>query len=146
VTALHKFDEVIIANTTKKASLTFVLDHSFEDLFIPYLEGDRYIKVEHAQMADSFKSILHSFTELHTNHSKLYKRNKNGTVSLISTREALTNLTVNEMMTIISQPDKQVKAQASSGFPVDINSIVTMLKIHFDAVNRCKELCHPSLM
>lgn len=145
VASLHKFDEEVITKKTKKPALTFVLNHSFEDLFIPYLEGDRYIKIEHSQMTNSFQNLLAPFTELYKNHSKLYRRNKNGTVSFISTREALANLSVNEMISLISHSDNSASITAAN-LPIEIDSIVKMLQLNFEAVNRCKELCHPSLM
>lgn len=122
-----------------------MLNHSFEDLFIPFLEGDRYIKSEQHHMEESFRNILAPILELHKNHSKLYRRNKNGTVTFISTREAWTNLSVNEMINLINPSDGNPHLPAAN-LPLEINYMVKMLQLHYDAVNRCKELCDPSLM
>ena len=123
VLALHKFDEDVIAKSVKKPALTFVLNHSFEDLFIPYLEGDRYIKVEHSQLTHSFTPILKPVQDLFENHRKLYRKNKRGSVSLISTRDALTNLTVNQLIDLMGQSGKT----GTDSITMEINSIIQIM-------------------
>jgi hypothetical protein len=145
VADLHKFDEEVIAKKTKKPSLTFALNHAFEDLFIPYLEGDRYIKIEQQHMEESVQNILAPFLALHKNHSKLYRRNKNGTVTFISTREALANLSVNEMINLINTSDANANCP-SANLPLETNSMIKILQLNFESIIRCKELCDPSLM
>ena len=63
VADLHKLDDSAIAQNLGGPALTGILNRSFEDLFVPYVEGDRYIEVEEQCLVDRFKSCLHVFHE-----------------------------------------------------------------------------------
>jgi exocyst complex component 5 len=61
VADLHKMDETIISSAIGAASLTSIINRSFEDLFVPYVDNERYIKAERACMVSQFQEHLKVF-------------------------------------------------------------------------------------
>jgi exocyst complex component 5 len=58
---LHRFDDGFIASTYGSNALTAVLNRSFEDLFVPYVEGDRYLDMEQNWLLSNFQVYLGPF-------------------------------------------------------------------------------------
>lgn len=61
VSDLHHLDETVISSAVGSASLTLIINRSFEDLFVPYVENDRYIMAERACMISAFQEHLKVF-------------------------------------------------------------------------------------
>ncbi|KAJ3045432.1 Exocyst complex component 5 [Rhizophlyctis rosea] len=76
VADLHKLDEKLVASNLGAPALTGILNRSFEDLFVPYVEGDRYIEVEQENMVERFRSCLRVFHEYAAQRAKNPPRNR----------------------------------------------------------------------
>lgn len=63
VVDMHHFDEVVISPLVGARALTVILDRSFEDLFVPYIDEERYITAESKWLVESFKIEMNSFSE-----------------------------------------------------------------------------------
>ena len=110
-----------------------------EDIFVPYLEGDRYIKVEHKWLSDSFATILAPFQQFATNHAKIYKKGKPG--SSTSPTDALYYGIVSAVGS-----GSSVMTYGDESLLVNLNTVLKMLKHHIASIERCKELCHPTIL
>ena len=149
IASLHRFDEQVMVNLMKKPTLTYMLNRSFEDLFVPYLEGERYIKVEYKWLNDEFAGLLSPFREFHANHAKMYKKNKNGNAILISPRDAIGVLSVTQMLGMVGALDVgrgSIMSYEQDGFPVNLHTAMRMLQFHLEPIDRGKELWHPTLL
>ncbi|KAJ3124738.1 Exocyst complex component 5 [Nowakowskiella sp. JEL0407] len=89
---LHKFDDTVIAaksagsqggSSTSGTVLGVILDRCFDDLYVPYTEGNRYIDVEVKFLKDGFENFLVTFKAFADQRKKLPP--KRGTVSTLST-------------------------------------------------------------
>lgn len=61
VSELHKFDEQYISPFSGAPVLTTILDRSFEDLYVPYLDEERYIQIETEWLLQQFQLYLGPF-------------------------------------------------------------------------------------
>lgn len=131
VSNLHHFDEQIMVKTMKKPILTYVINRSYEDLFIPFLEGDRYIKVEHQWLSDAYATLLHPFHQFAANHAKVYQKNRT-TLSILAGTQIFRGGRDSIMM---NGEDTDI---------VNITTTLKMIKLHLESIQRCQELCGPS--
>jgi hypothetical protein len=58
---LHRLDETVMAKTTGEPILTNLLNRSFDDLFVAFIEGDRYLRSERKCLTDMFEALLTPF-------------------------------------------------------------------------------------
>lgn len=61
VADLHDFDEYVVAKSFGIPSLTILINRSFEDLFVPYIDSNRYILAEKDWMVSKFGEHLAAF-------------------------------------------------------------------------------------
>jgi hypothetical protein len=63
VSDVHNFDEKSIASLLGTQALSSILDRSLEDLYVPYVDGQRYVNAEMAWLKENFEIELSKFTQ-----------------------------------------------------------------------------------
>ena len=63
VANLHQFDDTVIASLIGNSVLGAILDRSFEDLFVPYVDDERYQIFEQEWLVYVFESETRQFSE-----------------------------------------------------------------------------------
>ncbi|KAI8893209.1 exocyst complex component Sec10-like protein [Globomyces pollinis-pini] len=63
VSDMHRFDEDVIALLIGNRALTSILNRSFEDLYVPYLQDQKYVIAETAWLTEKLEMELHTFLE-----------------------------------------------------------------------------------
>ncbi|KAJ8330382.1 hypothetical protein BDV3_003129 [Batrachochytrium dendrobatidis] len=104
VTDLHRFDEKVISKALGSPALSSLLNRSFEDLFVPYLENSRYIDMELTWLSEKLQNNLGALqsslfikTKTMFHHRKALSRSQQSS----PTKETATPLTSNAVMSSI---------------------------------------------
>ncbi|KAI9102714.1 exocyst complex component Sec10-like protein [Phlyctochytrium arcticum] len=162
LSALHKLDEEAIASKTNKPILTAMLNRSFDDLFVPYVEGGKYIDAEKENLQDLFNHILTPFQEYialraRLPRGKIVTKNVAPSTQISPTKtspamgEAMMTKLVSTMNVLGQEVAQQIGLQSlpeslspeEMGLP-SIPIMLQILDLHVEAMARCKELTQPS--
>ena len=63
VADIHEFDINVISPLLGAPALTTILDRSIEDLFVPYVDENRYVNADEEWMRSGFKTEIAAFIE-----------------------------------------------------------------------------------
>ncbi|KAI8824861.1 exocyst complex component Sec10-like protein, partial [Fimicolochytrium jonesii] len=162
---LHKLDESIVADKGGKPMLTSAINRSFDDLFVPHIEGDKYIEAEQYCLTELFNESLGKFYEYTIQRSKT-ARGKPVTKSSTSSAappsptklsptsaEAIMSKFVTTMnvlgqevaQTIGLQPASERMSPEEMGLP-SVQMMTGLLELHVEAMARCGQLTKMSDM
>ncbi|KND04859.1 uncharacterized protein SPPG_00558 [Spizellomyces punctatus DAOM BR117] len=162
VNDLHKLDENCIAGKAGKPVLTAIINRSFDDLFVPYIEGGRYIEAEKECLNDLFSESLNVFHEYAAQRAKTPRGKAvtkpsttaappSPTKTSPTSAEAMMTKFVSTMNVLGQEVAQQIGLQAApeplSPEEMGLPSVQLMLKLldmHVEAMARCKELTPPS--
>lgn len=61
VSDLHNFDDTVIAPLVGSSVLSSILDRSFEDLYVPYVDDERYVTVEKDWLKQKYESEMKGY-------------------------------------------------------------------------------------
>jgi hypothetical protein len=64
VSELHKFDETFIAPFAGSPVLTNILDRSFEDLYVAFIDDGRYSSVEREWLSNELNNELQEYSSI----------------------------------------------------------------------------------
>ncbi|KAI8911500.1 exocyst complex component Sec10-like protein [Gorgonomyces haynaldii] len=165
VSDLHKFDETKVTSDMGSSSLTLIINRSFEDLFVPYIDGDRYISTEREWMQENFQICLEPFNAfLQYRQKALKKFGKSAQLSSpLKTTPPAGNVmmasmfnTLQTTMNTVSQMSAELSNQLnapvtpiSNPMDPDANGCPTfqtaskMIEYNAMSINRAKQLSHP---
>lgn len=59
------------AGAATSTSVTGMLESAMEELFVPYLEGQKYLERESRSLTELYVSFLTNFTKYHVSHSSI---------------------------------------------------------------------------
>lgn len=62
--------------TATAASISAMLETAMEELFVPYVEGQRYLEKESKSLSELYASFLTNFTRYHVNLKSLHSSTK----------------------------------------------------------------------
>ncbi|CAM0136693.1 Exocyst complex component 5 [Umbelopsis sp. WA50703] len=147
--------------TSSSQSLSASIDRCLDDLFVPYTEGDRYIKREQQALNDIFGSIVSSFLRNMQLRKKTSSKNQSKltrALNQIASSTSTYNLAPTGAVGSLHSPqresfdtsalygsyqtDSSTSNRASDGglglIPTD--RILKMLQVHAESVTRCVEL------
>jgi hypothetical protein len=79
---LHQFDEAVVSKTFGIPSLTAVINRCFEDLFVPYIDANRYIDSEKKWMSEQFDKHLSAYKQFLASRQRAAKRYAKQTVGM----------------------------------------------------------------
>ncbi|KAJ3054447.1 Exocyst complex component 5 [Rhizophlyctis rosea] len=160
VADLHKLDDSIIAQNLGGPALTGILNRSFEDLFVPYVEGDRYIEVEEQCLIDRFKNCLHIFHEYAAQRAKNPRKAPSKqpppspSVPMSPTTQSL-NFMMTQFVSTMDRLGQDISQQIGlqqavvpltpeeMGMP-STELMLKLLATHVEAMKRCRELSQPA--
>eukprot|EP00842_Homolaphlyctis_polyrhiza_P005298 jgi/Hompol1/576/HPOL_004168-RA len=167
VANIHRFDETVIAAALGSLALTSMVNRCFDDLFVPYLENDRYVKLETAWLLDTLCEILPQQTQ-NNSKTKSSGRGKTGSrsnasspvkdaaangisssavVSSFMSSVVTTMSTVSAMGAELSQQITGQQQANSAGVLQEVSMMPTIedavkcFNAHSQSLRRCKELC-----
>ncbi|KAI9001673.1 exocyst complex component Sec10-like protein [Gaertneriomyces semiglobifer] len=158
---LHELDEESVSTKHGRALLTATINRSLDDLFVPYIEGVRYIETEKQCLADLLADSLSIFHEYAAQRSKT-ARGKSPTRTSISgppsptktsptSAEAMMTKLVSTMNVFGQEMAAQIGLQNAPtpltpeemGLP-SVALMLRLLDIHVEAMHRCQQLSPPS--
>ncbi|KAG0344603.1 Exocyst complex component 5 [Podila humilis] len=133
-----------VSVTTQPLSLT--LDRCLDDLFVPFLEGPRYLKKEVDSLCETYDSMLAKFTAY-----QLQRRGGNNKFKTIITRafnqitDSSSNKTIapaaQENFATVKNPEKYQNMQVTDDDgALSVDLVVKLLKIHAESVVRSLNL------
>ncbi|KAJ3021108.1 Exocyst complex component 5 [Thoreauomyces humboldtii] len=159
---LHKLDEDVVAGNSGKPALTAIINRSFDDLFVPYIEGGKYIETEKECLANVFTECLATFQEYAVERAKTPRGkavSKPAPVSAPSSPTKLSPTSAEAMMSkLVStmnnlgqevaqqiglQPAREAMSPEEMGLP-SVSLMLKLLEAHVEAMRRCKELTSSS--
>ncbi|KAI8846204.1 exocyst complex component Sec10-like protein [Chytridium lagenaria] len=115
---LKKQGETLLAGVETEYTLSATLERYFDDLFVPYTEGDRYINTDELAFF---------------NTSRKNKKNKSKQPASPAVGNLLTIVGLDKAAPVSPKPDDE-----SSVMTVKV--IVELIKMHLESARRCKEL------
>ncbi|KAJ3382348.1 Exocyst complex component 5 [Lobulomyces angularis] len=154
---LHHFDEEVIAFQVGAPVLTQILDRSFEDLFVPYLDGDKYINLEAKLFLTIYEQVLNPYQNFMLKRSKLLAKkgiktkaflgNLNASGSVLSNDVAIPSgfSSMSQVLSKLMGEKEELNASDDSTnikFAA-IDNVLKLIKPHIQAVNRCRQLVLP---
>ncbi|KAJ3152868.1 Exocyst complex component 5 [Geranomyces variabilis] len=160
---LHKLDEDVVAGNAGKPVLTAIINRSFDDLFVPYVEGGKYIEAEQECLNDEFVKHLSTFQEYaaqraRTPRGKVVAKAVSATPSSPTktsptSAAAMMNSLVTTMNVLSNEVAQQIGLQAAPepmtpeemGMP-SVSLMLKLLQAHVEAMTRCRQLTQPSEM
>jgi exocyst complex component 5 len=160
VTELHKFDDTIISPLIGSSVLSSILDRSFEDLYVPYVDDGRYQSAEQAWLQEIFVVELAPFHEA-VNQFQSSKGKSSPRRMPSPNKEHPGILTVSNLfsqvtttMTNMAVELKSVNmtTQYAGGDVKSLDSVLSLdnsircIKAAHASTERAKELCRPSEM
>ncbi|THH26812.1 hypothetical protein EUX98_g7374 [Antrodiella citrinella] len=143
------------AAATSSASVSTMLETAMEELFVPYLEGGRYIERESKNLTELYASFLTTFTRY---HGRIQKGGKSSMFDRVVNQLSATAATTSTSGTSTTSAaaaaailrygglgaankdqDKEEPVREEDG-QLNINVAEIMLRWHAEAVGRCVEL------
>ncbi|TPX60009.1 hypothetical protein PhCBS80983_g02072 [Powellomyces hirtus] len=159
---LHKLDEDVVAGSSGKPVLTAIINRSFDDLFVPYIEGGKYIEAEQGCLSDVFAQHLTMFQEYaaqraRTPRGKVVSKPAPSSNSSSPTKASPTSAAgmMGNLMTTMNAMGQEVAQQIGlqaapepispedMGLP-SVSLMLKLLQAHVEAMSRCRELAPPS--
>ncbi|KAJ3272112.1 Exocyst complex component 5 [Terramyces sp. JEL0728] len=150
VADLHLFDENYILPLTGSLALANILDRSFEDLYIPYVNDEKYMKTEKSWLNESFSIAMEDFEAKLENIQKAKVQGKpNGKQpSTPKDSNIFVSSLINTVTTMTSELKQQLATPASNLTPTiddskPIPTVATCLKCiesNLTSMERAKEL------
>ncbi|KAJ1552990.1 Exocyst complex component 5, partial [Nowakowskiella sp. JEL0078] len=169
---LHKIDETMMVpkSPTQQPVLAFILDRSFDDLFVPYTEGDRYIDIEKRYLNTTFTHALAPFKLFIEQRKKQTKHTRQPSSPIHATTSPSTAIVspVNVspssapfgmVANRLNQAFSDIAASAAAGIAGLANAaaggneeavvqpgmpvfelVLDMIAVHSAAIRRCREL------
>ncbi|TCD69856.1 Exocyst complex component 5 [Steccherinum ochraceum] len=142
-----------VSSAAHSASVSTMLETAMEELFVPYLEGNRYIERESKNLTELYASFLTTFTRY---HGRVQKGGKSSmfdrVVNQLSATAATTSTTGGTTTSAAAaaailrygglsakEQEKEEPVQEEDG-QLNINVAEIMLRWHAEAVGRCVEL------
>ncbi|CAO3565912.1 unnamed protein product [Mortierella alpina] len=129
-----------VSVTTQPLSQT--LDRSLDDLFVPFLEGDRYMEKELQSLCEIYDSMLAKFTayQLQRRGGNKFRaiitRTFNQIIDSSNSRQTLPPV-VQENFATVKNPEKYQNMQVSDDDgALSVDLVVKLLKIHAESVLR----------
>ncbi|KAF9188821.1 Exocyst complex component 5 [Haplosporangium sp. Z 767] len=129
-----------ISVTTQPLSQT--LDRCLDDLFVPFLEGDRYVEKELQSLCEIYDSMLAKFTayQLQRRGGNKFRaiitRTFNQIIDSSNNRQTLPPV-VQENFATVKNPEKYQNMQVSDDEgALSVDLVVKLLKIHAESVVR----------
>ncbi|KAG0356738.1 Exocyst complex component 5 [Podila minutissima] len=131
-----------ISVTTQPLSQT--LDRCLDDLFVPFLEGDRYIEKELQSLCETYDFMLAKFTAYqlqrrggNNKFKTIITRTLNQIIDSSSSSKALPPV-VQENFATVKNPEKyqNMKDVTDDDGALSVNLVVKLLKIHAESVVR----------
>lgn len=143
-------------NTSSSATaMTTILDQSFDDLFVPFMESNRYIERERRSLSELYGSFLVKFTKYHNDRKPI----KNASMF----DRMVGQITANAMqpgheggfgtsLLKLSGISSSAAAAVEKGQELELSDVdgelsidaaKRMLKWHAEAIGRCVELTSP---
>ncbi|KAI8985304.1 exocyst complex component Sec10-like protein [Pilobolus umbonatus] len=123
------------------ASPDETLDRAMDDLFVPYTEGDRYVKKETESLNELFANIVSEFLSAMQQRKVTSARNQS---VLTRTLNQLSSSTANKTSAdVITTPNKgsNIVVVSENGFTLlSDDAVIRILYIHAEAIIRCVEL------
>ncbi|KAH8094809.1 exocyst complex component Sec10 [Cristinia sonorae] len=142
------------APSTTAASVTTMLETAMEELFVPYLEANRYIERESKNLMELYASFLTTFTRYHARVQKGGKSSMfDRVVNQLSATAATTSTSGTSTTSAAAaaailrygglgankEQEKEEPIREEDG-QLNINVAEIMLRWHAEAVGRCVEL------
>ncbi|KAL7748429.1 Exocyst complex component 5 [Sorochytrium milnesiophthora] len=112
-------------------SINIAVQRCMEDLFVPFVDGARYLDKETRCMSESIDSVLTDFNTYYLNRKQAAKKSGGVFARLNTTYTASVTGT------------NKTSAGADEG-TLAVDTVIQILKMHVDAVSRCVELSDPS--
>ncbi|KAH9245792.1 tyrosine-tRNA ligase, cytoplasmic [Batrachochytrium salamandrivorans] len=104
VSNIHRFDETTISKALGTTALSSLLNRCFEDLFVPYLENDRYIDLELSWLLEALREYLRTVQEnvaLRTKGQTHYRKTPSRSQQSSPIKDASTPLSSTAVMSSI---------------------------------------------
>ncbi|KAJ3321523.1 Exocyst complex component 5 [Boothiomyces sp. JEL0866] len=112
VTDLHLFDETYILPLTGSLALVSILDRSFEDLYVPYINDEKYMKIEKAWLGESFSLALEPFESKLETGQKAKNAGKSNSKQAATPKES--NVFVSSLFNTVSTMTSEIKQQLAT--------------------------------
>ncbi|KAG0270149.1 Exocyst complex component 5 [Actinomortierella ambigua] len=119
--------------------LSQTLDRCLEDLFVPYLEGDRYMKKELQSLCEIYDNMLAKFTayQLQRRGGNKFRAIITRTINQIMDSSKGSQPVEQENFATVKNPEKYQNMQVSDDDgALSVDLVVKMLKIHAEGVVR----------
>ncbi|KAF9357950.1 Exocyst complex component 5 [Mortierella sp. NVP85] len=130
-----------ISATTQPLAQT--LDRCLDDLFVPYLEGERYLEKELQSLCEIYDSMLAKFTayQLQRRGGNKFRaiitRKLNQMIDSSNNRQSLPPVPVQENFATVKNPEKYQTMQVSDDDGnLSVDQVTKLLKIHAESVVR----------
>ncbi|KAJ3417219.1 Exocyst complex component 5 [Chytridiales sp. JEL 0842] len=150
---LHKFDAEHIATKGTESTISGVIDRCYDDLFVPYKDGDRYIVVERICLKDRFSRLLNAFSSYVMTRKKAkqkamkvpfvgtapIKESQSQIPSIQAVGQFLNMNFTGEAARPAAPPANPPLTPEDTGVP-SVELMVRLLEVHIEALNRCREL------
>ncbi|KAJ3216736.1 Exocyst complex component 5 [Dinochytrium kinnereticum] len=133
---LKRQGETLLAGAEPEYTLSATLDRYFDDLFVPYTDGDRYINIENTCLLQRLESVIAPFINHVINRKKLKNKSK----------QQPPLPAVGNLLTIVGFDGS--KSPTSPTFPkpeddpsqLSLKIILELIKMHLESAKRCREL------
>ncbi|KAJ3262614.1 Exocyst complex component 5 [Boothiomyces macroporosus] len=136
VSDLRNFDETYILPLTGTLALGSILDRSFEDLYIPYINDEKYMKIEKSWLVETFNAAMESF-----DGKMVFCFNK-GICSKKKECSTVTTMT-SEIKQQLATPTSNVPPPLDESKPLPTISIcLKCIESNLMSMERAKELFH----
>ncbi|KAJ3313826.1 Exocyst complex component 5 [Boothiomyces sp. JEL0838] len=136
VSDLRNFDETYILPLTGTLALGSILDRSFEDLYIPYINDEKYMKIEKSWLVETFNAAMESFD------GKMVSTPKESSVFVSSLISTVTTMT-SEIKQQLATPTSNVPPPLDESKPLPAISIcLKCIESNLMSMERAKELFH----
>ncbi|KAJ3131370.1 Exocyst complex component 5, partial [Irineochytrium annulatum] len=144
-TDLRKFDDTVIAPTcggTNDATLGGTLERCFEDLFVPYTDGERWIDVERQCLVMRMEEGIKVFVNAVATKKKTKLKKQQTVVPNMQAVGQLLNM-VGMDSKASSGSSVQQMTPDEQGHP-SAETVLAILGVHIEAMGRCRLLCKPA--
>ncbi|KAI9357359.1 exocyst complex component Sec10-like protein [Zopfochytrium polystomum] len=150
---LQKFDKQIIGAKTKEEGISATLERCFDDIFVPYVDGDRYLTMEN----ESFTSMMKELISVFTNYVVLRKRLKQKGVRVgnvgtyLSGKDPTSTVAgqVGQLLNSFGVDVARSPATPESTVPEEhglpsLDTGIKLFQLHLDSVKRCQQMSKPA--
>ncbi|KAJ3332666.1 Exocyst complex component 5 [Blyttiomyces sp. JEL0837] len=153
---LQKFNKEFITSKVDEFGLTIVIERSFDDLFVPYTSGDRYIELERSCLKRQLEETLEVFTNYMNSRKRLKAKNMKfpPVGSIIPAQPQSSGIpSMQAMGQFLNMGFGADASKTTSSLPPEttpeevgcpsVDMALQLLEIHVESLNRCVELTKP---